>query len=72
MKPHADSARTPREKPLEHDNASTTPPAHTPAHTKQTELDEREKRRHDASESALPSSQEKNPVPPDSTDSTRR
>ena len=35
--------------------------------TKQAELDERVKRGHEASENALPSSQDKNPVPPDST-----
>jgi len=34
--------------------------------TTQRQLDEREKRTHEASENELPSSQEKNPVPPDS------
>ena len=34
--------------------------------TKQAELDARTKRGHEASENALPSSQEKNPVPPGS------
>jgi len=34
--------------------------------TKQRQLDEREKRTHEASENELPSTQEKNPVPPDS------
>jgi len=46
-----------------HDDASTTPPAHT----RQTEVEEREKRKHDRSENELPSSQEKNPVPPGTT-----
>ncbi|SAK65900.1 hypothetical protein AWB76_03728 [Caballeronia temeraria] len=35
--------------------------------TKQGQLDERDKREHEASENALPSSQDKNPVPPDSS-----
>lgn len=35
--------------------------------TRQRDLDEREKRTHETSENALPSTQEKNPVPPDST-----
>jgi hypothetical protein len=35
--------------------------------TQQTGLDAQEKRKHESSENALPSSQEKNPVPPDST-----
>ncbi|WP_250520152.1 MULTISPECIES: hypothetical protein [unclassified Caballeronia] len=34
--------------------------------TMQHQLDEREKRTHDASENELPSTQEKNPVPPNS------
>jgi hypothetical protein len=34
---------------------------------RQKGLDEEEKRKHEGSENALPSSQEKNPVPPDST-----
>jgi len=34
--------------------------------TKQRQLDEREKRTHEASENELSSTQEKNPVPPDS------
>ncbi|SPB16789.1 hypothetical protein NOV72_03988 [Caballeronia novacaledonica] len=34
--------------------------------TKQGQLDERDKRTHEASENELPSTQEKNPVPPDS------
>ena len=48
---------------LRHDDASTTPPAHT----RQEELEESEKRKHDRSENELPSSQEKNPVPPGTT-----
>lgn len=40
---------------------------HPPPHTAQTERDEREKRRHPASENALESSQDKNPIPLDST-----
>jgi hypothetical protein len=35
--------------------------------TQQTDLDAQEKRKHESSENELPSSQEKNPVPPDST-----
>ncbi|WP_244817235.1 hypothetical protein [Caballeronia sp. Lep1P3] len=35
--------------------------------TQQTGLDADEKRKHPQSENALPSSQEKNPVPPEST-----
>ncbi|KXU85274.1 hypothetical protein CR51_40670 [Caballeronia megalochromosomata] len=34
--------------------------------TKQRQLDEREKRTHEASENELPSTQDKNPVPPGS------
>ncbi|MFM0324420.1 hypothetical protein [Caballeronia glebae] len=34
--------------------------------TKQRVLDERDKRTHEASENELPSSQDQNPVPPDS------
>jgi hypothetical protein len=44
-------------------DASTT----TPSPLEQTELDEREKRKHETSENELPSTQEKNPVPPEST-----
>jgi hypothetical protein len=40
-------------------------PTGTP--TEQRDLDKREKRGHEDSENALPSSQEKNRVPPDST-----
>lgn len=36
--------------------------------TQQTDLDKQEKRKHESSENELPSSQEKNPVPPDSTE----
>ncbi|MEZ2352459.1 hypothetical protein [Caballeronia sp. RCC_10] len=40
----------------------------TPASdTRQENLDAEEKGKHEASENALPSSQDKNPVPPDST-----
>ncbi|SAK55930.1 hypothetical protein AWB79_02238 [Caballeronia hypogeia] len=35
--------------------------------TGQRKLDERDKRTHETSENELPSSQDKNPVPPDST-----
>jgi hypothetical protein len=45
--------------------AETTAPP--PSETKQTQLDEREKRAHEASENELPSTQEKNPVPPGTT-----
>lgn len=66
---NADSSRAPRgmahptDTHLDEDEASTTPPAHT----KQTELERNEKRKHDQSENDLPSSQEKNPVPPETT-----
>ncbi|SAK58220.1 hypothetical protein AWB77_01850 [Caballeronia fortuita] len=36
--------------------------------TKQDALDQRNKRTHEASENALPSTQEKNPVPPGSNE----
>jgi hypothetical protein len=39
--------------------------------TQQTVLDAQEKRKHEDSENALPSSQEKNPVPPDSNKSSK-
>ena len=42
-------------------------PAQPATDTKQKELDERLKRTHEASENELPSSQDKNPVPPGST-----
>ncbi|SAK65059.1 hypothetical protein [Caballeronia ptereochthonis] len=42
-------------------------PATSSLDTKQRKLDEREKRTHEASENELPSTQEKNRVPPDST-----
>ncbi|SAL74876.1 hypothetical protein [Caballeronia telluris] len=42
-------------------------PAAPPPETKQTQADQREKRTHEASENELPSTQEKNPVPPNST-----
>lgn len=42
-------------------------PTASGAKTKQRELDERVKRTHETSENELPSSQDKNPVPPDST-----
>ncbi len=48
------------------DDPSVTPPAHT----RQAERDEREKRKHEASESELPSTQEKNPIPPGTTRQT--
>lgn len=35
--------------------------------TRQNNLDAKEKQNHEASENALPSSQDKNPIPPDST-----
>ncbi|KIG03777.1 hypothetical protein [Caballeronia concitans] len=35
--------------------------------TRQQNLDAKEKQTHEASENALPSSQDKNPIPPDST-----
>ena len=66
MQHDTDSSRAPRDagrhddERLRRDDASTTPPAHT----RQTELEESEKRKHDKSENELPSSQEKNPVPP--------
>jgi hypothetical protein len=41
-------------------------PAAPPSETRQTRLDQREKRTREASENELPSTQEKNPVPPDS------
>jgi len=65
----SDSSRAPRgmahptDERLDEDEASTTPPAHT----KQTDLEKEEKRKHDKSENELPSSQEKNPVPPGTT-----
>lgn len=49
-----------------HDDESTTPPTR-PAPTHQSEQDEREKRKHPDSENDLPSTQEKNPVPPGTT-----
>lgn len=50
----------------EHVNAEEMDePTGTP--TQQRDLDAREKRGHEDSENALPSSQEKNRVPPDST-----
>lgn len=50
----------------EHDERATTPPAHT----SQAERDEREKRKHEDSENELPSTQEKNPIPPGATQRT--
>ena len=49
---------------LGRDDRSTTPPAGTV----QGEKDEREKRKHPASENELPSTQEKNPIPPGTTE----
>jgi hypothetical protein len=48
---------------LVEDDRATTPPAGT----RQAESDARDKHRHDKSENELPSSQEKNPVPPGTT-----
>ncbi|MDR5755174.1 MULTISPECIES: hypothetical protein [unclassified Caballeronia] len=45
----------------------TETPAPPAAETKQTQLDQREKRTHEASENELPSTQEKNRVPPGTT-----
>lgn len=69
MAQNADSSSSPRDmrdpadEPLQEDEGSSTPPAHT----KQTELERDEKRKHDKSENDLPSSHEKNPVPPGTT-----
>lgn len=69
MQQRTDSSRAPRgmahrgDERLDEDEASATPPAHT----KQTEADRREKRKHEKSENDLPSSQEKNPVAPGTT-----
>ncbi|MGF6771586.1 hypothetical protein P3T18_004073 [Paraburkholderia sp. GAS199] len=41
--------------------------AHAPSDTQQGKRDAKEKARHSESENALPSSQDKNPVPPGST-----
>lgn len=46
-----------------HDNRPATPPSNT----RQAERDEHEKRKHEASENELPSTQEKNPIPPGTT-----
>lgn len=45
------------------DDRTTTPPAHT----HQADKDAAEQRKHPASENALPSTQDKNPIPPGST-----
>ncbi|SDE36851.1 hypothetical protein [Paraburkholderia lycopersici] len=42
----------------------------TPAHTQQEKRDESEKSKHEASENDLPSTQEKNPIPPGTTRNT--
>lgn len=49
------------------DDRTTTPPAHTPAHTHQTDKDAAEQSRHTPSENALPTTQDKNPIPPGTT-----
>ena len=48
--------------PVGRDDSSST----SAANTKQPALDEREKRTHEQTENELPSTQEKNPVPPNS------
>ncbi|KAK47996.1 hypothetical protein BG58_38325 [Caballeronia jiangsuensis] len=50
------------DEPVGRDDATPT----RSENTTQRQLDEREKRTHEASENELPSSQDKNPVPPDS------
>lgn len=62
MQQHNDSPR-PRREHLVEDDGATTPPTGT----RQAQSDERDRRTHDKSENELPSSQEKNPVPRDST-----
>ena len=53
---------------LEHDDRTATPPAGA----EPGEKDEREKRKHPASENELPSTQEKNPIPPGTTQRSSR
>lgn len=50
------------DEPVGRDESTPTPSEDT----KQRQLDEREMRTHEVSENELPSSQEKNPVPPNS------
>jgi hypothetical protein len=50
------------DEPVGRDESTPTPSEDT----KQRQLDEREMRTHEVSENELPSSQEKNPVPPES------
>ncbi|WP_322034122.1 hypothetical protein [Paraburkholderia sp. J76] len=52
--------------PLEPDDRADA----RPAHAEPGERDEREKRRHEKSENELPSTQDKNPIPPGTTQRT--
>jgi hypothetical protein len=58
-----DMNQTPKDKPVPHATADDMD--EPVGDTQQTELDAQEKRKHEDSENALPSSQEKNTVPPD-------
>jgi hypothetical protein len=49
------------------DSSSRTKPAGAPSDTLQSRKDREEKQKHSVSENALESSQDKNPIPPDST-----
>jgi hypothetical protein len=62
MQRHTESTESPGTAPGRDQTPGTRPP-----HTKQTELDELERHKHEKSENDLPTSQDKNPVPPGST-----
>ncbi|MCP3725575.1 hypothetical protein M3I53_21010 [Paraburkholderia sp. CNPSo 3272] len=60
-----ESGTRPAQSP-EGDRRNTAPPEHT----RQEKRDESEKSKHEASENELPSTQEKNPIPPGTTQKT--
>ncbi|MEX3943235.1 hypothetical protein AB4Y44_27515 [Paraburkholderia sp. BR10937] len=66
MRPDTDTCTRAAAQTPEGDRRSTA----RPADTKQAEREERVKRKHEASENELPSTQEKNPVPPGTTQGT--
>ncbi|MEX3687132.1 hypothetical protein AB3X91_05340 [Paraburkholderia sp. BR14263] len=52
------------------EDESGTRPAQSPERTRQEKRDESEKSKHETSENELPSTQEKNPIPPGTTQKT--